>query len=66
MSVTPRPCLSLRRHGQRDVTTTKLADLGTLDEALAGFLKAAVRARCNIIITAGVAASKTTMRVTRP
>jgi Flp pilus assembly CpaF family ATPase len=61
MSVTPRPCLSLRRHGQRDVTLTRLAELGTVDTALAEFLAAVVRSRCNIIITGGVAAGKTTL-----
>ncbi len=61
MSVTPRPCLSLRRHGQRDVTMARLTELGTVDAALAAFLAAAVRARCNIIITGGVAAGKTTL-----
>jgi Flp pilus assembly CpaF family ATPase len=61
MSVTPRPCLSLRRHGQRDVTMPRLLELGTVDAALAAFLAAAVRARFNIIITGGVAAGKTTL-----
>ena len=31
MSVTPRPCLSLRRHGQLDVTLARLMQLGTVD-----------------------------------
>jgi Flp pilus assembly CpaF family ATPase len=61
MSVTPRPCLSVRRHGQRDVTMARLVELGTVDAALAAFLAAAVRARCNMIITGGVAAGKTTL-----
>jgi pilus assembly protein CpaF len=64
MSVT-RPCLSVRRHGQRDVTMTRLAEVGTVDAALAAFLAAAVRGRCNIIVTGGVSAGKTTMRLTR-
>jgi Flp pilus assembly CpaF family ATPase len=61
MSVTPRPCLSVRRHGQRDVTMTRLVELGTVDAGLGAFLAAAVRARCNIVITGGVAAGKTTL-----
>jgi Flp pilus assembly CpaF family ATPase len=61
MSVTPRPCLSVRRHGQRDVTLAGLAELGTVDAALAAFLAAAVRSRCNIIVTGGVSAGKTTL-----
>jgi Flp pilus assembly CpaF family ATPase len=61
MSVTPRPCLSLRRHGQLDVTLADLIKLGTIDQVTAGFLAAAVKGRCNIIVTGGVNAGKTTM-----
>jgi hypothetical protein len=50
MSVTPRPCVSLRRHGQLDITLDRLTELGTVDETVAAFLAAAVRSRCNIII----------------
>jgi len=61
MAVTPRPCVSLRRHGQLDVTLGKLIQLGTMDMTLASFLAAAVRARCNVIVTGGVNAGKTTL-----
>ena len=61
MSVTPRPCVSLRRHGQIDVTVARLVQLGTLDSALAAFLAAAVRSRCNVIVTGAVNAGKTTL-----
>lgn len=61
MSVTPRPCLSLRRHGQLDVTLPSLVKLGTIDQITAAFLAAAVQSRCNIIITGGVNAGKTTL-----
>ena len=61
MSVTPRPCLSLRRHGHLDASMPRLLQLGTVDQALAAFLAAAVRARCNIIVTGGVNAGKTTL-----
>ncbi len=61
MSVTPRPCVSLRRHGQIDVTISRLLELGTIDTTLASFLTAAVRSRCNIIVTGGVNAGKTTL-----
>jgi Flp pilus assembly CpaF family ATPase len=61
MSVTPRPCVSLRRHGQLDVTLPGLIKLGTLDQVTAAFLAAAVKSRCNIIVTGGVNAGKTTM-----
>jgi Flp pilus assembly CpaF family ATPase len=61
MSVTPRPCVSLRRHGQLGVDLTRLVQLGTVDAPLAGFLAAAVKSRCNIIVTGGVNAGKTTL-----
>jgi Flp pilus assembly CpaF family ATPase len=61
MSVTPRPCLSLRRHGHLDASLARLMQLGTVDATLAAFLAAAVRARCNIIVTGGVNAGKTTL-----
>jgi Flp pilus assembly CpaF family ATPase len=61
MSVTPRPCLSLRRHGHLDASMARLLQLGTVDQTLAAFLAAAVKARCNIIVTGGVNAGKTTM-----
>ena len=61
MSVTPRPCVSLRRHGQLDATLARLTHLGTIDGTLAGFLAAAVKSRCNIIVTGGVNCGKTTM-----
>jgi Flp pilus assembly CpaF family ATPase len=61
MVVTPRPCLSLRRHGHLDATLPRLVQLGTLDQTVAAFLAAAVRARCNIIVTGGVNAGKTTL-----
>ena len=61
MAVTPRPCLSLRRHGQLEVTLADLIKLGTIDQVTAGFLAAAVRSRCNIIVTGGVNAGKTTL-----
>jgi hypothetical protein len=66
MSVTPRPCVSLRRHGQIDVTLGRLMELGTIDATLAAFLAAAVRGRCNIIVTGGVNAGKTTFRLGQP
>jgi Flp pilus assembly CpaF family ATPase len=61
MAVTPRPCLSLRRHGQLEVTLPGLVKLGTLDQVTAAFLGAAVRSRCNIIVAGGVNAGKTTL-----
>lgn len=61
MTVTPRPCVSLRRHGQLGITISGLAELGTVDPVLADFLTAAVKAKFNIIVTGGVNAGKTTL-----
>ena len=61
MSVTPRPCVSMRRHGQLNVNLARLVQLGTIDATLASFLAAAVKSRCNIIVTGGVNAGKTTL-----
>src|SRR5262249_5609612 len=61
MAVTPRPCLSLRRHGQLNVSLDDMIKLGSVDPITAAFLAAAVKARCNIIVTGGVNAGKTTM-----
>jgi Flp pilus assembly CpaF family ATPase len=61
MAVTPRPCVSVRRHGQVDITLARLIELGTIDPALAAFLAAAVKGRCNVIVTGGVNAGKTTL-----
>ncbi|MBO0834618.1 MAG: CpaF family protein [Actinobacteria bacterium] len=61
MSVTPRPCASLRRHGQLDIDLARLIQLGTVDDTVAAFLTAAVRSRCNIVVTGAVNAGKTTL-----
>jgi Flp pilus assembly CpaF family ATPase len=66
MSVTPRPCVSLRRHGQLDITFARLTQLGTVDTTVAAFLAAAGKSRCNIIITGGVNCGKTTLRLDVP
>ena len=66
MAVTPRPCVSLRRHGQLDATLATLTRLGTIDATLAAFLAAAVKSRCNIIVTGGVNCGKTTFRLEQP
>ena len=66
MSVTPRPCVSLRRHGLIDVSLERLIRLGTIDPTMAAFLAAAVKSRCDIIVTGGVNAGKTTFRLERP
>jgi Flp pilus assembly CpaF family ATPase len=61
MSVTRRPCISVRRHRHARVTLDDLARLGTVDHAMAGFLSAAVRARKNILVAGGTSIGKTTL-----
>ncbi|MEW9532867.1 CpaF family protein [Microbispora sp. NPDC049125] len=61
MSVTSRPCASIRCHRLVDVTLDHLLRLGTVNRSLYGFLRAAVLSRLNIVITGGTAAGKTTM-----
>ena len=53
--------MSIRKHRHSTVTLEELVDLGTLDEELADFLRAAVRARLNIIIAGATSAGKTTL-----
>src|ERR1700735_5892805 len=56
MAVTPRPCVSMRRHGRLDVTLGRLIQLGTMDVTLASFLAAAVRGRGTVIVSCGAKA----------
>jgi pilus assembly protein CpaF len=61
MAVTPRPCVAIRRHRFPVIFLDDLIRLGTIDHALREFLRAAVRARKNIIVCGGVDAGKTTL-----
>ncbi len=61
MEVSARPALSVRRHRFLKVSLPELIDLGAIDQALAEFLAAAVRARKNIVVAGGTGAGKTTM-----
>ncbi|MBI1376783.1 MAG: CpaF family protein [Frankiales bacterium] len=58
---TPRPQVVVRRHRVRDVDLDDLVDLGTLDTALVAFLRAALRAGKNIVVTGLQNAGKTTL-----
>lgn len=58
---TPRVHVVIRRHRVRDVDLDDLVALGTLDTVLAGFLRAAVRAGKNIVVTGLQNAGKTTL-----
>ncbi|WP_263730439.1 CpaF family protein [Cellulomonas sp. SG140] len=58
---TPKPHVVIRRHRVRDIDLDDLITLGTLDTVLAGFLRAAVRAGKNIVVTGLQNAGKTTL-----
>ncbi|WP_310961358.1 CpaF family protein [Nocardioides terrisoli] len=60
-SVTREPVVSIRRHRHTRVRLKDLIGLGTLDEELAEFLAAAVRARKNVMVAGGTSAGKTTL-----
>lgn len=55
------PVLSIRRFRERPFTIEDLIANGTLTETMAAFLKAAVRARLNILISGGTGSGKTTL-----
>jgi pilus assembly protein CpaF len=61
MAVASRPSVSIRRHRYSDLSLTDLTALGTLDEHLASFLAAAVRARKNIVVSGAMNSGKTTL-----
>ncbi len=58
---TPRPQVVIRRHRVRDVDLSDLIALGTLDGALVAFLRAALLAGKNIVVTGLQNAGKTTL-----
>jgi Flp pilus assembly CpaF family ATPase len=60
-SVTREPVVSIRKHRLIRVSLKDLIRLGTLDEELADFLAAAVRARKNIMVAGATGAGKTTL-----
>jgi Flp pilus assembly CpaF family ATPase len=59
--LTPRPYAAIRRHRFVDISLPQLVGLGALDEVTAGFLAAAVDARCNIMVAGPADAGKTTL-----
>lgn len=61
MAVAARPSVSIRRHRFQKVGLADLVGLGTMTEELAEFLRAAVKARLNIVISGGTNGGKTTM-----
>jgi len=58
---TPRPQIVIRRHRVLDVDLDALVGLGTLDPTLASFLRSALRAGKNMVVTGLQNAGKTTL-----
>ena len=60
-AVTKEPVISIRRHRHRRVGLKDLIGLATMDDELADFLAALVRARKNIMVAGATSAGKTTL-----
>jgi pilus assembly protein CpaF len=60
-SVTDRTHVAIRVHGKAGYTLDQLVDLRMLDQALADFLEASVRARLSMVIAGEAGAGKTTL-----
>lgn len=56
-----RPSISIRRHRYLTITLPELRGMGMVDRGLEELLRAAVKARKNILITGGTAIGKTTL-----
>ena len=61
MGLTGRPAITIRRHDFTIYRLKHLVDLGVVDDGLAAFLGAAVRAKLNLIVAGGTNTGKTTM-----
>ena len=61
MGVTGHPVVDIRRHRVAEHDLGDLVELGMLDEELASFLGAAVRAKRNILVSGAMNAGKTTL-----
>ncbi len=56
-----QPAVSVRRHRYADLDLDDLFDLGSVDDTLVAFLRAAVRARRTILVAGGTNTGKTTL-----
>ncbi len=59
--VTGRPAVSIRRHNWELNTLDHLQALGLTDRALSAFIRAAVRAKLNVVVAGGTNTGKTTL-----
>ena len=60
-SVSSRPSMSIRRHDFAISSIEELVELGAMEGVVARFLRAAVRARRNIVVSGGTGTGKTTL-----
>jgi Flp pilus assembly CpaF family ATPase len=61
MSVAARPCVIIRRHRFELSSLDQLRERGLVDDALHSLLRAAVRARRNLMVAGGTGSGKTTL-----
>jgi pilus assembly protein CpaF len=55
------PCVSIRTLRRQHLSLEALRDAGTLDEPLAGYLRAVVAARLAVVVSGGTGSGKTTL-----
>ncbi len=55
------PSLTIRKFGRHLMSTDQLVSVGTLTREATEFLRACVRARCNILVSGGTGSGKTTL-----
>ena len=55
------PALSIRRFGSNPLTHQDLVSKGALTQDMMNYLEAAVRSKCNVLISGGTGAGKTTL-----
>lgn len=54
------PALTIRKFAKKPLSVENLINFGTLDRAMADFLRACVKARINILVSGGTGSGKTT------
>ena len=54
------PCLTIRKFSKTPLSVDNLISFGTMDEKMATFLRASVKARINILVSGGTGSGKTT------
>lgn len=54
------PCLTIRKFSKTPLSIDNLISFGTMDEKMATFLRACVKARINILVSGGTGSGKTT------